>query len=326
MAIGSNGVCSTSITQPLPFSAYSSRYGQDSPIIPDHWLTWIAEIRNTIYRILLVPRSGYHLDPVLRIKHEGRIHLAILQTNQQIYSEAVSILYSELKLIIDAGEILYNQPFPPASPYNRREKEIWRRNPLQYRNIVNADGRRIYKTSELDGTMEPHILGRFENLAFNVIFEHNAWNEPLAVFIQHARNITLGLSTSIFPMELFDGLKQLLSNAPYLNTLSLHIDVAFSMGYPYLDFELESASEEAENDYVQAVFEKVTDIFLGTGAEFKTLRTISNLENFDIDVSVHADWERKYDVQLPKHMQILRELKHDIEDNFRRKRAFTRGV
>jgi hypothetical protein len=122
--------------------------------------------------------------------------------------------------------------------------------------------------------MEPYILGRFENLAFNVIFEHSPWNEPLHVYIQHARNISLGLSTSICPTELFDGLKQLLSNTPCLNTLSLHVDVAFDMSYPYLDFELESTSEEAENDYVQPLFEKVTDIFLGSGTEFETLRTI----------------------------------------------------
>lgn len=95
------------------------------------------------------------------------------------------------------------------------------------------------------------------------------------------------------------------------------------MSYSLLDLslELEPAFEEAENDYMQALFEKVTDIFLGSGAEFKALRTLSNVENFDIDVSVHADWERKYDVQIPKHTQVLRELKHDIEDNFRRKRA-----
>jgi hypothetical protein len=96
----------------------------------------------------------------------------------------------------------------------------------------------------------------------------------------------------------------------------MHVDVVFNVSYPYLDFKLESTSEEAENDYVQALFEKVTDIFLGSGAEFETLRTISNVENFAIDVPVHADWERKYNVQLPKHLQILHELKHDIEDNF----------
>jgi hypothetical protein len=81
---------------------------------------WIAEIRITIYRLLLVPRSGYYLDPVLRNKHEGRIHPAILQTNQQIYSEAVPILYSEMKLIIDAGEIIYNQPLPLPTVEEKR--------------------------------------------------------------------------------------------------------------------------------------------------------------------------------------------------------------
>ena len=128
--------------------------------------------------------------------------------------------------------------------------------------------------------MEPYILGRFENLAFNVIFEHNPWNEPpqFDVYIQHARNITLGFSTSTCPTELFDAVKQLLSNALYLNYLYLHVDVAFDMSYPYLDFELESAFEEAENDYVQALFEKVTDIFLDSGAEFEAIRTILNVE------------------------------------------------
>ena len=55
--------------------------------------------------------------------------------------------------------------------------------PLQHQNYDDADGRRIYKASELSVTMEPYILGRFENLAFNVIFEHNPWNEPLNVYI-----------------------------------------------------------------------------------------------------------------------------------------------
>ena len=56
------------------------------------------------------------------------------------------------------------------------------------------------------------------------------------------------------------------------------MDVAFDMSYPYLDFELESASEEAENHYVQALFEKVNDIFLDSGAEFEAIRTILNVE------------------------------------------------
>jgi hypothetical protein len=49
------------------------------------------------------------------------------------------------------------------------------------------------------------------------------------------------------------------------------------------------------------------------------------VENFAIDVPVHADWERKYNVQLPKHLQILHELKHDIEDNFERERVLIGG-
>jgi hypothetical protein len=93
------------------------------------------------------------------------------------------------------------------------------------------------------------------------------------------------------------------------------------MGYPFLNFELDSDYEQAKNDYVQAQFEKVTDLFLERGAKFEPLRTISNVETFAIDVSLYADWQRKYDVHLPKHLQILRELKHDVEDNFRKERT-----
>jgi hypothetical protein len=231
----------------------------------------------------------------------------------------VAILCTELKLIIDAREIVYNFASPKHS---RIGTEIWRHNPLQHQNYKEGDGRQNYETPELDGMMEPHILGRFENIAFNVIFEHNPYDEPptFSVYLRHARNITLGFSTDLSMPDLFHGLKLLLSNAPYLSTLSLHVDVAFDLSYDYLDYHLNSDSEEAEHKYMQALFEKVTDLFMDGGATFNTLRVISNVEHFVVDVSLHADWNEKCDVHLPKHMQILHGLKHDIEDNFRKKR------
>ncbi|KAL2061201.1 hypothetical protein VTL71DRAFT_7474 [Oculimacula yallundae] len=135
-----------------------------------------SKIRMQIYRHLLVPTKGFCLDPIYR-RVESRVHMNILQACRIIHSEASSLMFQEILLIVFTEDIYHlevdfsRHPLDPKLDMPRRP--IWRYNPLGW----NGGG---YSSSPLDGFMDPHIFANFQRIRFFM----TAWDyESREVFI-----------------------------------------------------------------------------------------------------------------------------------------------
>ena len=90
---------------------------------------------------------------------------AILRTNRQIYSEASSLLYAELSLVLQPGDVLCMNT---GKDIVKASERIWRHNPLYGIGSTNSSGQTVYAKPELDGVMEPHVLARFKKIIFEI--------------------------------------------------------------------------------------------------------------------------------------------------------------
>ncbi len=82
---------------------------------------------------------------------------AILRTNRQIHSEASFLLYGDLDMYVQPGDVL--------------RKTLWRHNPLHGIGSKNSCGQTVYAKAELDGVMEPHVFARFKKIMFEFELE-----------------------------------------------------------------------------------------------------------------------------------------------------------
>ncbi len=82
---------------------------------------------------------------------------AILRTNRQIHSEASFLLYGDLYMNVQPGDVL--------------RKRLWRHNPLHGIGSKNSCGQTVYAKAELDGVMEPHVFARFKKIIFEFELE-----------------------------------------------------------------------------------------------------------------------------------------------------------
>lgn len=92
---------------------------------------------------------------------------AILRANRQIYSEASSLLYTELNMHLQPGDVLCMKI---GKDIVKASERLWRHNPLQGIGSTNPSGQTAYATPELNGVMEPHVLARFKKTTFELDF------------------------------------------------------------------------------------------------------------------------------------------------------------
>jgi hypothetical protein len=130
-----------------------------------------------IYRCLLEPEDSRTLTPKQvypGIELESTrtpLPTEILRSNRQIYSEASSLMYSELIVVLTPGDIVCLRPnLDDISAPNRG---VWRHNPLAGIGVLGPHNRRIYNTPEMDGKMEPHVFSRFKHISLELEFNCN---------------------------------------------------------------------------------------------------------------------------------------------------------
>lgn len=73
----------------------------------------------------------------------------VLRTDRQIYSEAASVLYSELTIIVELGDIVCMRK-KRLEGMEKAKKKVWRHNPLHGNR--NEHGRHIYNTPPIHRT------------------------------------------------------------------------------------------------------------------------------------------------------------------------------
>ena len=95
----------------------------------------------------------------------------ILRTNRQIYSEASSMLYSELTVNLQSCDVLC---MTVRKDIVKASEKVWRHNPLDGINTTNAIGQTVYSKPRLNGVMEPHVLARFKKFTFELCINWEA--------------------------------------------------------------------------------------------------------------------------------------------------------
>merc|ERR1712093_282047 len=96
-----------------------------------------------------------------------RKHPAILRTNRQIYSEAISMFHTEAILVVEPGDIFCLSDNPQDLKFGAAHQGVWRHNPLLgFGREVN--GTVVYDSPEIEGgLLEPHVFARFQKILFD---------------------------------------------------------------------------------------------------------------------------------------------------------------
>ena len=109
-----------------------------------------------------LPKGG------LEQRRKTKRHLAILRTNCQIYNETSSLLHSDLQIVINPGDPLADSP---GNAVVEPTRKLWRHDPFKGLGFTNAKGQTRYKSSFLDGSVDPHVFARFEKVCYNAVFD-----------------------------------------------------------------------------------------------------------------------------------------------------------
>lgn len=178
-----------------------------------------------------------HIDPPHR-------HTAILQASRQLYNEAVSILYAETTILMEAGDIFClraNRDVGSAS------HNVWRHNPLHYSNGLTGNPK--YQDTLLSGKMEPHVFARFQHIEMDVKLDLTGQTsvEIDENFYLDADDIK-NYKSSIERTRLFKDLVAVLSNSPVLKKFTLDVGVEVDTRFP-MDVS-ETEDEEADEKYL----------------------------------------------------------------------------
>lgn len=205
-------------------------------------------------------------------------HPEIVRTNRQIYSEAVSVLYSELTIMLEPADIP-GMRRRYAKGMGISKKTVWRHNPLDGIGYREEDGSHVYNTPPMDGLMEPHMFARFQRVTFHADFEFTAAESHL--YIDDDFNINTDDRARFIAFlrrpGVFELLVQLLSNSPTLHRLSIGLNVQVWANY---DSHPGDSDEERDFKKMGAANERAADIFMDSGI-LNSLQKMSNVKSFE---------------------------------------------
>lgn len=303
-----------------------------------------VEIRLDVYRLLLIPpSSSCYLHPKIPPPDNGHIYPAILRANRQIHSEAMSIVYSELKLILTCADVIFLQTPPDVPPPKNR---TWRHNPFDGLGHTERSGRQVYSTPEQEGRMEPHIFVRFQNIVYSPYCHYSTYHQgpsyfqvdfgphyiPIYGLFSREGGPYDSTETAAFmrSVRAIDPLANLLSVIPHLDSLTIKMSVSYSVYKPFprdIDEELEGRPVPVirTTNLADECSKAIRRFFLTGG--FESLRKVSNVENFELEILLRDEDERYgYQELHPREVGMVKDLKHDVEANFLAARASSISV
>lgn len=286
-----------------------------------------SDIRLEIYRCLfLLP--DHHLVHKGRLPREDSDHSSlspqILRANRQVYSEAFSVLYSEVPVRLELGDIL-SLPGDHERFIGKRNKNIWRHNPLDGIGRCDNRGRHLYSTPQMDGVMEPHVFARFRKVVLYADFEFiggdEICNEPnCCADPRLGINGDFSLDPDYIPFFV-DSLNQsnvielfvkLLSNSPYVHHLGLLLSAEVEADY-------DNGMNGAEDEETDAKFDDAGDEaaveLLMDSRMLDPLRELSNVQCFEFKFNMFLQ-TKEFEPQ-PRHVNMIEALRHEIEANWR---------
>ena len=280
-------------------------------------------------------REGYE-DSDLDVRRYPNI----LRTNRQIYSEASSMLYSELRVNLQPGDVLC---LKACKDIVKASEKVCRHNPLDGIGTTNGTGQTVYSKPRLDGVMEPHVLARFKKFAFELDINWEVdtldaegcdaeKDENRGKYIkQHgvAPSLFVHENMTVDPQDeanllafyrhstLIHQLVKILSNSTDIVSLdmSFEFEVLVRNGL--------SGDSDSDDDEDQVYF-KMADVANGRAMEifmdggfFAPLETLSNAWSFEFEFT-RVNHDAKTYGPKPRHDKMLTDLKQKIKDNYAR--------
>lgn len=260
---------------------------------------------------------------------------AILRTNRQIYNEASPLLYRELNMRLQPGDVLCMKS---GKDILKASERVWRHNPLQDIGVVKPNGLTNYAKPELDGVMEPHVLARFKKITFDLDIDWESETLDAETGRQTAGDPTLQDQTapSLFVNDnmtvnsqdearlpafyrrstILHQLVKILSNSPDIVRLQILFDIEVLARY---DMSSDSDSEDEQEDKdparkMIAANERAMELFLDSGL-LAPLEKLSNVRSFEFEyAALNCDCEHYK--PKPKYARMLSDLKQNIERNY----------
>ena len=113
-------------------------------------------------------------------------HLSILRVSRQIYSEASTLLCSNLTVIVGPGDALIDTP---GNEIVSPTQKIWRHAPCKPLEFTNTDGKLAYGATSLPGPVDPHVFSRFEKILYDAEFTFGLDTEAPKIHVHNDRSV-----------------------------------------------------------------------------------------------------------------------------------------
>ncbi|KAH7336718.1 hypothetical protein BKA65DRAFT_507000 [Rhexocercosporidium sp. MPI-PUGE-AT-0058] len=253
-------------------------------------------------------------------------HPAILRTNKQIYTEAISMFYEEAILVIEPGDIFCLSEDPQDLKFGAAHQAVWRHNPLRGFGS-NVNGTVVYDSPELEGgLLEPHVFARFQKVLFDANFD-----------FEHTQNIELWIDddTHVIRKDDVEEFQNVVRSSSIMKDfvkvvgnsklasleISLEVEVMANsnlMMQEMLDESDDEADEVEEkiDKLMEVANERATEMFLDSGV-CNSLSTLTTVQSFDFTFGFeHREEDDKYK-PLPRHVKMIAQMKKVIESNWK---------
>lgn len=257
---------------------------------------------------------------------------AILRTNRQIYSEASPLLYRELNMRLQPGDVLCMKS---GKDIVKASERVWRHNPLQDTGVLKPNGLTVYAKPELDGVMEPHVLARFKKITFDL--DINWESETLdaetgrqtagdqdktapSLFVNDNMTVNSQDEARLLAFyrrsTILHQLVKILSNSPDIVRLEILFDIEVLARYD-MRSDSDSEDEQVDKDPARkmiAANERAMELFLDSGL-LAPLEKLSNVRSFEFEyAALNCDCEHYK--PKPKYARMLSDLKQNVERNY----------
>ncbi len=246
----------------------------------------VSEMRFEIYRYLILTTRKCCLKPTSNHSRASR-SLAILGTRREIHSEAASVLYSELNIVVHPGYILsLENSLPDLYGIELPILDVWRHNPLLGTGYTKRNGNQLYYTPVMKGLMDPHVFARFKKVHLQVKF----YFDDQLPFLYINDDFTFSwkegkwIKGVFLDTTLVETFVKVLSNSHFLNQLSVHLEMGVGIAHssgdttepPFSTKELEQQSQ-----LIAAAQARAAELFIDSGM-LDPLLDLSNVKSFEL--------------------------------------------
>ena len=272
------------------------------------------EMRLEIYRYLILPTRECCLKPTSSHSRASR-SLSILRTSREIYSEAASVLYSELNIVVHPGYILsLENSLPDLYGIELPIQDVWRHNPLLGIGYRKRNRNQFYYTPILGGLMEPHVFARFRKVHLQV----KSYFEDQLPFLYINDDFTFSwkeekrIKGVLLDTTLMKTFVKILSNSPFLNELSVHLEMGVGIAHgsgdttepPFNTKELQQQSH-----LIAAAQARAAELFIDSGM-LDPLLDLSNVKSFKLTFE-QVDHNKQH-----TYLETAKGLMRHIEGNY----------